>query len=809
MPRHVVTVYVWALAGVATSAVRAQTARQWTTAEVEKSYVVFEHSTLARMPSDHVPDRANVTDKLSCALARGEYKSVQFGVHSLEELSNIHVNPTLDLDLVVYRRRAKFTGPRAAETTAADLDKRVARPHEWMYLQRGNVVERLPAGVSVNFWLTIHASADAAPGERAGKIRVEVEGKPATEVALTVKVRPFRLAPARIPFGMYYSRGHYSRNRGPDASHEYIYRDMAAHSQNSVSFSVPRDFGSVDFTQVPLADDHRMVKIINTARDVGLVSSRIPVGLVSHSLYNEYREGRTNLTDAQMRAAIDWLAMRRREHNWPEIMAYGWDEPPVPAPGIRERYTRLRGLPIRLLTAMSGKAAYAYGDLHDVWLVHDGHITPEMQAEATRRGAQVWTYTYRMWRQSYNPLVQRFYVGLYTWALRLGGNYVWEYYYGYNWVDPETKQTMPTTGWEARREGVDDYRYLQMVEEAVNAKPHDPTAMEAAVWLEKLRARVVSNWNQGRDGYWNVHAGFSVSVSRLEPHIALAGKPLAVGEYDQIRAVAAEYIGTLGPARSDRSAPVSHVKDEAAAFRGKTVEQCAEGLRNGDTQTRRSAAMALFEMRVYNDDTIDELIRALDDPDVRVPALMALEVIGPKATRASPKVAALLSHPDDFIRQGATLTLRGLTMIPKGPLAELPKMWAFRKDPDKVGESQKWFFRAEKKDAQPWTQISTHEFWEKGYVGDGWYALDFTIPKTPGKRTWVEFGAVDENYTLWLNGQYIGDNTNAGTGFWKVPVEAEITGRYKPGASSHIVVRVNNRAQAGGIWKPVRVLVQK
>jgi len=37
---------------------------------------------------------------------------------------------------------------------------------------------------------------------------------------------------------------------------------------------------------------------------------------------------------------------------------------------------------------------------------------------------------------------------------------IWEMrdYYSYNWVDPVSKETMPTIGWEARREGVDDYR---------------------------------------------------------------------------------------------------------------------------------------------------------------------------------------------------------------------------------------------------------------------------------------------------------------------------------------------------------------
>ena len=89
-------------------AVGASQAAEWTAGEVEKGYVVFEHNTLARMPSDYVPDQGRITDKLSCALARGEYESVQFGVHALaDEMKNIQVTVTSDIEVTVYLRRAE------------------------------------------------------------------------------------------------------------------------------------------------------------------------------------------------------------------------------------------------------------------------------------------------------------------------------------------------------------------------------------------------------------------------------------------------------------------------------------------------------------------------------------------------------------------------------------------------------------------------------------------------------------------------------------------------------------------------------
>ena len=68
---------------------------------------------------------------------------------------------------------------------------------------------------------------------------------------------------------------------------------------------------------------------------------------------------------------------------------------------------------------------------------------------------------------------------------------------------------------------------------------------------------------------------------------------------------------------------------------------------------------------------------------------------------------------------------------------------------------------------------------------------------------------MDENYTLWINGQYIADNLAVGTSMWYQPVRVEITGKFSEGHSNHIVVRVKNTKGAGGIWKPVTLLIER
>jgi hypothetical protein len=138
-------------------------------------------------------------------------------------------------------------------------------------------------------------------------------------------------------------------------------------------------------------------------------------------------------------------------------------------------------------------------------------------------------------------------------------------------------------------------------------------------------------------------------------------------------------------------------------------------------------------------------------------------------------------------------------------LMELPEQWQFRTDPEAVGEREQWQLPG-KADAS-WKPISIHQAWEgqgyPGYEGFGWYALDAKLPAGSGGRMWLLFEAVDELCTVWLDGAKVGESTGDPGVLWDKPVAVEITGKYRPDETTHLVVRVHDSAYAGGIWKPV------
>lgn len=608
----------------------------WTEDERKGGYVVFQHSTLTSLPTSHVPAREAIVQRVTCELARGEYESLQLGVFALgtEPLKDVRLSIETDLDVEVFRRISSDVKQRLA---SASPWVRVAT---WMsaehYLERGEVTEELAPGKSTNFWITFRASEETPAGPHAGKIRIQANGKPETVIALQIRVHSFQLSPARAAFGMYYREDVLPARLTTDKATLAMYRDMAAHGQNSATF-----YMGGDFTQLPPSRCRVVDKSLALAHSVGLTHADVPVLMLQDNI--------TALDVDGMKHAAAWLQSKCAARGWPEIIRYGWDEPAYPLPRLRKVCLPMREVDLRLGTAMSVIAAYGHGDLHDVWIVLGGDITPEMQAEAERANAEVWTYSFRILREGYLPLRQRYFAGLYTWALRLGGNYVWAYcdsHHSHAWWAPKSDEPMPVLGWEARRDGVDDYRYLQMVEDRVREHAgKNEIADEAAVWLNTLRIR----------------------LSDVDPHQVVTGKPLSIAEYDDIRARAASYIERIGPTPSvDPKRPViRYVKDEAASYRDRSIEECIAGLQHDDAAVRRAAVWSLFERGPAATPAIDRLGELLDDPEVRIPVLRTLELLAPATQRIAQRIEPLSRHTDGYVRLGAVFALGAMGSPPR------------------------------------------------------------------------------------------------------------------------------------------------
>ena len=160
--------------------------------------------------------------------------------------------------------------------------------------------------------------------------------------------------------------------------------------------------------------------------------------------------------------------------------------------------------------------------------------------------------------------------------------------------------------------------------------------------------------------------------------------------------------------------------------------------------------------------------------------------------------------------------------------------WEFAFDPDNIGEQNEWY-APESIDDSPWTmQIQVPYPWESlaawreeeqadnanylsknaylnpedvtcggldregNYRGEprhtiGWYRKVVSIPENWGdKRVILNFGAVDWEATVWVNGNQIGTHENG-----YLPFELDITDALTPGEPTRIVVRAYDAQDHG------------
>jgi beta-galactosidase/beta-glucuronidase len=152
-----------------------------------------------------------------------------------------------------------------------------------------------------------------------------------------------------------------------------------------------------------------------------------------------------------------------------------------------------------------------------------------------------------------------------------------------------------------------------------------------------------------------------------------------------------------------------------------------------------------------------------------------------------------------------------------GRLSEVPVFpaeWLFRTDSQDQGQQQGW--QRPDLDEAGWRAIPVGTNWEKTWVGDydgfAWYRARFTIPgDLAGKKLVLRFGGVDEQAWVYLNGELVGEHTTTSTGqtvhqIWDKPFDLPLSNA-RTGQENVLAVRVHDSLAAGGIWKPVKLMV--
>jgi len=144
---------------------------------------------------------------------------------------------------------------------------------------------------------------------------------------------------------------------------------------------------------------------------------------------------------------------------------------------------------------------------------------------------------------------------------------------------------------------------------------------------------------------------------------------------------------------------------------------------------------------------------------------------------------------------------------------DLVKTWKFSSDTDHIGHSEKWF--AIGFDDSKWDILNAGIRWEdQGYPdldGNAWYRKTVVIPNDwKGKDIWIKFGAVNDAYDLFINGEQVSSFGAANITFADKPSFTKVTEKINCGESNLITVKVNDWGNSGGLWRlPAIITIDK
>jgi hypothetical protein len=369
-------------------------------------------------------------------------------------------------------------------------------------------------------WLTVRVPAGATPGIYTGEIRVDSDEGPAKSAALELIIRPFQLGEPRIIYSIYYraqlegsgkSLGSEFRTESQMTSD---LKDMMEHGIRYPStYQEPR---RLDLLQ----------NVLRARKRVGIVDGPLFYLGIQTTSWSLAPYGQT--PETALERLVPALVRVAAEFNQAPVYIYGRDE--ASGQELRDQralWATVHRLGGRVFVAGSTGSHRVVGDLLDMQVSYGAVDVSEAQRwHSTKK--KILSYANPQSGPE-NPYPFRLNYGLMLWAAEYDGAmpYAYQHCFGSCWNDsdhpvyrdhnltyPTTNGSIPTLAWEGMREGIDDVRYVELLEAEIGSSGVVYTkAVEAQGYLDRLRKDVLAAAN-GRVGRHSQDAQLDLDVVR-------------------------------------------------------------------------------------------------------------------------------------------------------------------------------------------------------------------------------------------------------------------------------------------------------
>jgi len=511
---------------------------------------IFTNNYLKRGSYTTRPSKRDTTETVELMASLGEFEPATFSVRATgQELHNVRAAIVGDLK----SDRGDVIPASNVEIRVVELWRRQIDTRQHMYMER--FLERQAAldiarHTTRRFWLTCYVPEQAKEGTYRSSIRITADEETLKLLNLRMEVLPFRLQQAAgMGYFMYLPTWGIPPKLRTEASLKRIFVDMRRHGMTTATlypYGLP--FGNV----------------MDVLRDSELMMPGVPAIWL----------GADAVGPKKWKTVLD----KAKEKSWPELALYLQDEP-----GNQQRIDNAKRLfalvdqfrqqhpehrNVRTTTAIGSTGIKALGTRYDIWIAGAG-FNEELVKKSNGMGKLLWSYDCNL--APVDAESCRYYFGLWCWKTGIKGSALWAYAdpgstgsdawdnilkdlqnteLHYSFVRPTPEDLVPTLGWEAVREGVDDHRYLATLSnltQLAEASGLSVASKRAQRLLTDLTEKIdVNGYQAGIQGGYATKRRLGNHYDRTSPQ-----ENLAQGDYDRFRRRIADEILRLHRALRD------------------------------------------------------------------------------------------------------------------------------------------------------------------------------------------------------------------------------------------------------------------
>ena len=476
---------------------------------------------------DTIPNKSDLIDKFEVCTTAGEYEPVIFCIRSEMEINDFYVQVT-DLH---KNKTAKINKINISINYVKLFPQLIGNNK---YRLKPLILEKMesisvPEQYTKQIWLNVFVPPDTPPGVYKGYVYLRSKNLSLNKISLEVTVLPFKLKETKRNYGMYY----YIDSRWQGFYPENMLRhflDMKYHGLNTAAVYVVPFLNSdndkiiIDFdkpgTHRTTSLDQLMEIYLQSGFDRPIVFMGLD-SILKHQIgedlgLRKYSKGFDN-------AFVDIIRNIESQivrNGWPEFIYSPTDEPASSQDRMKmcKYYLKLFKTHFSenktYLTLNGSKKGIDDGAYFDPWLDIRCYafLNQELIEKTNSSGDELWIYNGGSF--GFEPRYDRLFFGFYAEKINADGVMQWAYQWpatleaspydeisnnqqGWYYAYPSEEGPLPTVGWEAVREGIDDAKYIDKLKELIDMATisQDTKLIEKGKKSKKILHSILNNIN--------------------------------------------------------------------------------------------------------------------------------------------------------------------------------------------------------------------------------------------------------------------------------------------------------------------------